>query len=313
MIANLRRLASGAPGAAGAGAGTLEEPATSAGPSSRRSTATCSTSTSGGSSAPASPAWRCARRTGPTGRPAPGCSGWRTSELPEDLWATAADPDRPRLLHALELGRARSSASTRAPRVRPNASWSWAAWEDLCAANPVLDSLEPDVEGLIVNRISEPAQFAIAPIDECYRLVGAVKASWEGISGGGAVERVVPAFFEEICRRAAVSAGEPATFRPRRRRRRRQRRPPGGGAASGGRGRPRRPRAGGDRAGPGRPWLESRSAGSSRCSRRGSDPRPSSLDLRRPLRPRGLHDRARGADRDRAGSSAATTRRPASG
>lgn len=76
------------------------------------------------------------------------------------------------------------------------------AWDELCAANPVLATLDADVEGLIVNRISAPPQYAIAPIDECYRLVGAVKASWEGISGGSAVERVVPSFLEELRERA---------------------------------------------------------------------------------------------------------------
>ena len=76
------------------------------------------------------------------------------------------------------------------------------AWEDLCAANPILDSLDEDVEGLIVNRMADPVQCAIAPIDECYRLVGTVKAGWEGISGGNVVERVVPAFFEELRMRA---------------------------------------------------------------------------------------------------------------
>ena len=81
----------------------------------------------------------------------------------------------------------------------------------------MLAELEEDVEGLIVNRTAEPHQYAIAPIDECYRLVGTVKASWEGISGGGAVERVVPAFLEELraCGRgAAVDGGERPTPEP---------------------------------------------------------------------------------------------------
>jgi Family of unknown function (DUF5947) len=71
-------------------------------------------------------------------------------------------------------------------------------WTALVAANPVLDSLEPDCEALIVNRIAEPAQYAIAPIDACYRLVGLIKSRWEGISGGSAVEDAVPAFFAEL-------------------------------------------------------------------------------------------------------------------
>ena len=36
-------------------------------------------------------------------------------------------------------------------------------------------SLESDAEALIVNRIAEPPEYAIAPIDECYRLVGLIK------------------------------------------------------------------------------------------------------------------------------------------
>ena len=38
----------------------------------------------------------------------------------------------------------------------------------------------------------------IAPIDECYRLVGMIKLSWEGISGGEGPERAVEAFFSHL-------------------------------------------------------------------------------------------------------------------
>ena len=75
-------------------------------------------------------------------------------------------------------------------------------WGRLVDVNPLLRGLEPDAEGLIVNRMSEPHQFAIAPIDRCYMLVGLIKASWEGISGGAAVERAIEGYFEEL-RKAA--------------------------------------------------------------------------------------------------------------
>ena len=77
------------------------------------------------------------------------------------------------------------------------------AWHELREANPVLASLEADAEALIVDRTAEPGRFAIAPIDDCYRLVGMVKAKWEGISGGDAIERTVPGFFAELRERAA--------------------------------------------------------------------------------------------------------------
>jgi hypothetical protein len=72
------------------------------------------------------------------------------------------------------------------------------AWDALVERNPVLAGLDADAEALIVNRIADPAAYAIAPIDECYRLVGLIKSRWEGISGGAALEQVVPAFFERL-------------------------------------------------------------------------------------------------------------------
>jgi hypothetical protein len=70
-------------------------------------------------------------------------------------------------------------------------------WNRLVERNPEL-RLEPDIEGLIANRLSEPPVYAIAPIDRCYELTGAIKASWEGISGGDGVETAVARFFADL-------------------------------------------------------------------------------------------------------------------
>ena len=61
------------------------------------------------------------------------------------------------------------------------------AWNELVAANPILADLAPEVEALVVNRLVDPHGFAIVPIDRCYELVGMIKATWEGISGGDVV------------------------------------------------------------------------------------------------------------------------------
>ena len=81
------------------------------------------------------------------------------------------------------------------------------AWDALVQCNPALEQLESDAEALVVNRMSEPAQYAIVPIDQCYGLVGLIKSRWEGISGGSAIEEAVPEFFAAI-RSRAVSASE---------------------------------------------------------------------------------------------------------
>jgi hypothetical protein len=84
------------------------------------------------------------------------------------------------------------------------------AWDSLVARNPVLQHLETDAEALVVNRLSDPAEYAIIPIDHCYALVGLIKSRWEGISGGSAIERAVPEFFAGI-RARSVNASEVLT------------------------------------------------------------------------------------------------------
>jgi Family of unknown function (DUF5947) len=78
------------------------------------------------------------------------------------------------------------------------------AWERVAAENPILRELEPDAEGLVVNRLAGAAQYAIAPVDACYALVGTVKARWEGISGGRGVQEAVATFFDELRARSAA-------------------------------------------------------------------------------------------------------------
>ena len=80
-----------------------------------------------------------------------------------------------------------------------------AAWASVCEANPELQ-LEPDSEALIVNRLGDEPQQMIAPIDAAYGLVGVVKSSWEGITGGAGVPEAVSAYLEDLRGRPAVGA-----------------------------------------------------------------------------------------------------------
>ena len=79
------------------------------------------------------------------------------------------------------------------------------SWDKLVELNPILLDLEADAEALVVNRISGEHQHAIVPIDECYRLVGLIKSTWQGISGGNAIEDAVPKFFTFIRDKAGVT------------------------------------------------------------------------------------------------------------
>ena len=73
-------------------------------------------------------------------------------------------------------------------------------WSKLLELNPGL-KLDADIEGLIANRMVDPPMYAIAPIDRCYELTGAIKANWSGISGGSGVEEAVARFFTSLWRK----------------------------------------------------------------------------------------------------------------
>ncbi len=126
-------------------------------------------------------------------------------ELPDDLWARLQIPiGLAFFMYSSSVGS--MIAMYPSPAGATESELELAAWDDLRALNHELESLEPDAEALVVNRISDPPEYVIAPIDECYGLVGAIKVSWDGISGGDAVERAIPAFFERLRGRAGEAA-----------------------------------------------------------------------------------------------------------
>jgi uncharacterized protein DUF5947 len=75
------------------------------------------------------------------------------------------------------------------------------AWADLMRANPVLGRMQPDVEALLINRIGKKRDHYLAPIDECYKLVGLIRTNWRGLSGGQEVWAKIDEFFCELERR----------------------------------------------------------------------------------------------------------------
>jgi hypothetical protein len=118
-------------------------------------------------------------------------------DLPDDLWATFGIP--------IGLAFFMFSSVTEcvvamypSPAGATESELHFDAWSEIVALNPVLADLEPDGEALIVNRLSEPPAFAIAPIDRCYELVGLVKSKWEGISGGSGLDEAVEGYFSTL-------------------------------------------------------------------------------------------------------------------
>jgi hypothetical protein len=76
------------------------------------------------------------------------------------------------------------------------------AWQQLERTNPVLASLEHDVEALLVNRARGKHGAWIVPVDDCYRLVAVIRTRWRGFTGGKEVWEGIDRFFEELDSRA---------------------------------------------------------------------------------------------------------------
>jgi hypothetical protein len=88
------------------------------------------------------------------------------------------------------------------------------AWNDIVRENPALHALQTDVEALLVNRIAYArdagkAEYFIAPMDECYKLVGLIRTHWKGLSGGAEVWHEIARFFIELRNHAAIVKEEP--------------------------------------------------------------------------------------------------------
>ena len=88
------------------------------------------------------------------------------------------------------------------------------SWNDLATRNPQLDEMEPDVEALLVNRLGysrgySAPEYYVLPIDECYKLVGLIRAHWSGLSGGTEVWQQIGEFFRSLKERATVVGAAP--------------------------------------------------------------------------------------------------------
>jgi hypothetical protein len=73
-------------------------------------------------------------------------------------------------------------------------------WDEVAAANPVLATLEPDVEAFLVraDTAGGATECFIVPIDACYELVGHLRQLWRGFDGGREAHEAMDAFFGRV-------------------------------------------------------------------------------------------------------------------
>jgi hypothetical protein len=135
----------------------------------------------------------------------------RDFHAPDQLWEDLAIPiNMAYFYHDSVAGRAKASYPS--PAGATESLLTLSAWRELAALNPILGAMEPDVEGLLANRLgvisgSAEAEYFLLPIDECYKLVGLIRTHWRGLSGGTEVWKAIAQFFAVLRERAYVVEG----------------------------------------------------------------------------------------------------------
>jgi hypothetical protein len=117
--------------------------------------------------------------------------------LDDESWAALEIPvDMAFFFHSTRAERV--SAFYPSPAGPTESLLRFEAWEDIEAANPILGSLEPDVEALLVNRARGAREYFLVPIDDPYRLVALIRGRWRGLTGGQEVWEEIEGFFAEL-------------------------------------------------------------------------------------------------------------------
>jgi hypothetical protein len=84
------------------------------------------------------------------------------------------------------------------------------AWGDIVADNPLLSTVLPDVEAVLMKTERNVVECFIVPIDTCYELVGRLRQCWRGFDGGQEAHKQLTDFFDRTrqkSRPARANAG----------------------------------------------------------------------------------------------------------
>jgi hypothetical protein len=79
-------------------------------------------------------------------------------------------------------------------------------WQQLSARWPILRTISPLVEAVLLNSAHGARERWLVPIDDCYRLVAVIRQHWKGMSGGRDVWPAISEFFAGLAARPGRAA-----------------------------------------------------------------------------------------------------------
>ncbi len=135
-------------------------------------------------------------------------------ELDDVTWAQLRIPvDMAFFFHSSTAGRV--LAFYPSPMGATESRLELDTWQEVEQANPVLATMEPDVEALLVNRAKGARDHWLVPVEDCYRLVALIRTRWRGFTGGKEVWAEIDRFFERLGAQARRPApGSLRSFQP---------------------------------------------------------------------------------------------------
>lgn len=78
-----------------------------------------------------------------------------------------------------------------------------ATWDALAGSDPLVATLESDVEAIVVQRRrAGPARCYLVPIDAAYQLVGMLRLAWRGFDGGDEARAQIERWFAALAERS---------------------------------------------------------------------------------------------------------------
>jgi hypothetical protein len=128
--------------------------------------------------------------------------------VPDALWEDLAIPINMAYFYKDSIA-GRAKASYPSPAGATESLLSLGAWNELVALHPILESMEPDVEALLANRLDlrsghGSTEYYLLPIDECFKLVGLIRTHWRGLSGGVEMWQELAQYFAGLRDRAIL-------------------------------------------------------------------------------------------------------------
>jgi hypothetical protein len=122
-------------------------------------------------------------------------------DLPEEIWMQLKIPVNMAFI-VYNSAREQPVAYYPSPAGATESELYLKFWSRLKQNNPVLGDMEADLEGFMINRLDQPHEHFIVPIDCCYKLIGLIRVTWQGMHGGKEMQNSVRQFFNELKEKA---------------------------------------------------------------------------------------------------------------